>query len=119
MADTPSYNDIRTYLTDALAAEDKDKGDDLIVVDFGPDWVVYRDPDTDGPGLRRRSYKLEGETVTLTSKPEKVLRSTSYEPAKGDQSDGDERPPEDQPKNLRDAGSEAKTRLRERRKSGD
>lgn len=108
---SPSYNDIRTYLTDALAADDKDKGDDLIVVDFGPDWVVYRDPDTVGAGLFRRSYKLDGDKVELTSKPEKVTKTTSYEPG--------EKPPEDQPKNLRDAGSEAKARLRESRKSGD
>lgn len=110
MADQ-SHSDIRQQVRDALAAVDKDKGDDLAVVDIGNDWVVYSDPDTVGAGLYRRGYRLADGKVTFTSDPVKVTRQTSYVPA------GDT-PAEDQPKNLRDAGREARRRIAEGRKSG-
>lgn len=111
MADQ-SFSDIRQSVRDALASVDKDKGDDLAVVDLGPDWVVYQDPDTVGAGLYRRGYKIEGGKVSFTSDPVKVTRTTSYEPV------SDEKPAAEQPKNLKDAGQEAKRQLKGR-KSGD
>lgn len=99
----PSFNDIRSAVTDALAAEDKDKGEDLLVVDLGTDWVVYRDPDTVGGGYFRRSYKMDGDKAVLTSKPEKVIKA--WESAADEKA---ETPTADQPKNLRDAGQKAR-----------
>ena len=110
-----SFNDIRSAVQDALAAEDKDKGEDLVVVDIGPDWVVYRDPDTTGGGLVRRNYKMDGDKAVLTSKPEKVTRQTTYQPVSG----GKETPPEDQPKSLGDAAEKAREAFTEKRKSAN
>lgn len=106
-----SFGDIRSAVTDALAAEDKDKGEDLIVVDLGPDWVVFRDPDTDGSGLYRRGYKMDGDKAVLTSKPEKVIRT--YETVAEEKA---ETPAEDQPKNLKDASAKARESFAKARK---
>ena len=108
---SPSYNDIRSALQDALAADDKDKGEDLVIVDIGSDWVVYRDPDTTGGGLVRRGYRMDGKKAVLTSDPVKVTRQTTYEPS------GKDTPPEDQPKNLSDAADKARQEFAKKRES--
>lgn len=80
MADQ-SFNDIRCAVRDALAAVDKDSGDDLCVCDLGPDWVVYEDPDTVGAGMHRRGYQIDSEgVVKFTSDPVAVVKQTSYNP---------------------------------------
>ena len=109
MADSPSHNDVRQALRDALAAVDKDKGDDLLLRDNGTDWVVFSDPDTDGPGLFKQSYHMVNGKAVLDGKPVKVVQHTEYIPAGGD---GDETPVDKQPKNLREATVEARQRLR-------
>lgn len=76
-----SFNDIRCAVRDALCAADKDGGDDLCVCDLGPDWVVYEDPDTVGPGMHRRGYEISKDgKVTFTSAPVAVVKQTSYTP---------------------------------------
>ena len=104
MADSPSHNDVRQAVRDALAAVDKDKGDDLLLRDLGDDWVVFSDPDTDGPGLFKQGFRMENGKAVLTGSKVKVIQKTTYEPAGAT-------PVEDQPKSLREAGRMARRTL--------
>ena len=105
MADSPSHSDVRQALQAALSAADRDKGADLLIRDFGSDWVVFSDPDTDGPGLKKQSYRMENGKAVLTGKATPVTQKTSYEPQDG------RTPLEDQPKNLREARPKAREML--------
>ena len=103
MADM-SFGDIRVAVRSALAAIDKDKGDDLCVCDLGTDWVVYSDPDTDGPGECRRGYTIDSSgNVKFTSDPVKVSRTTSWDAVQ-------------QPKTLKEAAAKV-LQMRGKRKS--
>lgn len=101
-----SFTDIRQAVTSALASVDDDKGKDLAVADLGPDWVVYSDPDTDGPGLFKRSYERDSSGhVKFTGEPVKVSRSTKYDPVDG----------EGQAKDLKEAAVRVREHFRRRR----
>jgi hypothetical protein len=100
-----SFTDIRQQVTSALASVDDDKGKDLAVTDLGPDWVVYSDPDTDGPGLYKRSYERDSSGhVKFTSGPVKVARTTSYNEMDA------------QPKDLKEAAVKVREHFRRMRR---
>jgi hypothetical protein len=103
-----SFTDIRQQVTSALASVDDDKGKDLAVNDLGPDWVVYSDPDTDGPGLFKRSYERDSSGhVKFTSAPVKVSRTTSYNEMDSTK---------DQPKDLKEAAVKVREHFRRLRR---